>query len=66
MWFGRTLCWFFKNKVLFVFCKLGFTLHKAEQPLQGTKLKEKGKDKDEKYVAKLIRRNLKIKSVYQP
>ena len=31
------------------FQKFGFTLCKAEQPLQGMKLKEKEEEKDEKY-----------------
>ena len=59
-----TLHWFFESKVLFVFCKLVFTLHKAEQPLQGIKLKGKGEDKGDNRTAELIKTNLKIQSAY--
>ena len=46
------------------FFLLGFAACKTEKPLQGMKLQEKDKEKEENHVGKLFRKNPKIKGIY--
>ena len=46
-----------------IFLKLGFTTHKAEQPLQSMELKKKEAVKRLKHTGSLFRKKLQLKDV---
>ena len=45
------------------FLKLGFTLCKAEQPLRGMEIQEKGTQKRLQHTGNLFRENLQLKGI---